>query len=117
MIKVSGSFCIASAATSSGFAACFESKMKLFAGIDDLFDDFAQLVDLDRKNAAIMILIAELRDCALKCAINCFNPVPEQILEPNQQRKTEVSGTRFVDDFQQIDGTTIILQRPRFDVA
>jgi hypothetical protein len=43
--------------------------------------------------------------------------VPEQILEPNQQRKTEVSGTRFVDDFQQIDGTTIVLQRPRFDVA
>ncbi len=91
--------------------------MKSFARIDDLFDDFTPLVDLDRKNAAIMILIAELRNRTLKCAINCFDPVPEQILEPNQQRKTEVSSTRFVDDFQQIDGTAIVLQRPRFDVA
>ena len=44
--------------------------MKLFACIDDLFDDFAQLVDLDRENAALVILIAKLRDRALKCAIN-----------------------------------------------
>ncbi|KAG0505223.1 MAG: hypothetical protein Udaeo_14440 [Candidatus Udaeobacter sp.] len=64
-----------------------------------------------------MILIAELRDRALKCAIDCFDPVTEQILKPNQQRKTEVSGTGFVDDFQQIDGTATFLQRPRFDVA
>jgi len=91
--------------------------MMAAARIYDLFDDFAQLIDLDRKNTAIMILIAELRDRALKCAVNCFDPVPEQILEPNQQRKTEVSRTRFVDDFQQIDGTAIVLQRLRFDVA
>src|SRR5262245_35904926 len=52
------------------FTACFESKMKLFACIDDLLDDFAQLIHLDRKNTAIVILITELRYCALKCAID-----------------------------------------------
>ena len=36
-------------------AARFESEMKLLPGVDDLFDHFAQLVDLDRKNAAIII--------------------------------------------------------------
>ena len=38
------------------FAARFESEMKLLAGVDDFFDHFAQLIDLDRENAAIMIL-------------------------------------------------------------
>ena len=47
-------------------ASGFESKMKLFAGIDDFFDDFAQLIDLDRKNAAILILVTELSDRALE---------------------------------------------------
>ena len=35
------------------FAAGFETKMKLLAGIDDFLDHFAQLIDLDRENAAI----------------------------------------------------------------
>src|SRR5262249_2868819 len=52
------------------FTACFESKMKLFACIDNLLDNFAQLIHLDGKNAAIAILITELRYCALKCAID-----------------------------------------------
>ena len=43
------------------FAARFESEMKFLAGIDDLFDHLAQLVDLDRENAAVMVLVTELR--------------------------------------------------------
>jgi len=52
------------------FAACFEPKMKLFAYIDDFLDHLAQLIDFDRKNAAIFIAITELRDGVLKRAIN-----------------------------------------------
>src|SRR5205807_9429300 len=37
------------------FASRFEAEMKFLSGIDDLFDDFAKLVHLDRKNAAVMI--------------------------------------------------------------
>ena len=40
-------------------AARFETEMKLLAGVDDLFDHFAQLIDLDRKNAAILVAITE----------------------------------------------------------
>ena len=43
------------------FAAGFEPEVKLLAGIDNLFDDFAQLIDLDRENAAILIAITELQ--------------------------------------------------------
>ena len=49
-------------------AARFEAEMKFLAGIDDLFDHFAQLVDLDRENAAILVLVTELRDRRLKGA-------------------------------------------------
>ena len=42
------------------FAARFETEMKLRAGVDDLFDHFAQLIDLDRKDAAIIVAITEL---------------------------------------------------------
>ena len=70
MIKALGIFLHRERGHEFWLAARLESKIKLFACIDDLFDDFAQLVDLDRKNAAIMILIAELRDRALKCAVN-----------------------------------------------
>src|SRR4029453_3816766 len=42
-------------------ASCFETKVKLLTGIDNFFDYFAQLIDLDRKNAAIFIFVAKLR--------------------------------------------------------
>src|SRR5206468_1289742 len=38
----------------------FETKMKLLTGIDNFFNDFAQLINLDRKNTAILILVPEL---------------------------------------------------------
>src|SRR6266496_1606911 len=91
------------------FAACFEPKVKLLARIDNFLDDFAQLIDFYGKNAAILIEITEFSDRTLKCAINRFNAVPEQILKSNQQWKTEVSGARLIDYCQKIDGTAAIL--------
>ena len=66
-----------------GFAAGFETKMKLPARIDDFFDHFTQLIDLDRENAPILIAITKLRHCALKRAVNRFNAVSQQILKPD----------------------------------
>jgi len=91
------------------FAACFEPKVKLFPGIDNFLDDLTQLIDFDGKNPAIVIAITEFRDRALKCAIDRFDAVPKQILKSNQQWKTEVSGARFIDNCQEINGTATIL--------
>src|SRR5206468_3263868 len=91
------------------FAACFEPKVKSFARIDNFLDDLAQLIDFDGKNAAILIVITEFSDRVLKCAIDRFDAVPEQILKSNQQWKTEISGARFIDYCQEIDGTAAIL--------
>src|SRR4029077_11005012 len=37
-----------------------ETKMKRLTGIDNFFNDFAQLINLDRKDTAILILVTEL---------------------------------------------------------
>src|SRR5207245_11122338 len=97
------------------FASSFKTKMKLFASIDDLLDDLTQLVDLNRKNAAVFIFVIELSYRILKRAVDRLDAVTQQVLKPNHQGKTEVSRACLINYCQQIDGPTIILQRPRFD--
>jgi hypothetical protein len=65
-----------------------ETKMKLLTGIDNFFNDFAQLINLDRKNTAILILVTELCYRLLKCPVYRFDTVPEQILKSDDQRET-----------------------------
>ena len=85
------------------FAARFETEMKFLAGVDDLFDHFAQLIDLDRENAAILILVTEFGYRILKRAVDRFDAVPQQILKPNDERETEAALPRFVYDFEDVD--------------
>ena len=73
------------------FAARFETEMKLRAGVDDLFDHFAQLIHLDRKDAAILVAITELLHRGLKGAVDRLDPVAQQVLEPDDERKTEAA--------------------------
>src|SRR6202023_1482458 len=99
------------------FAARFESEMKFLSGIDDLFDHLAQLVHFDRENAAIMVLVAELLDRLLESAVDRFDAVPQQILETNDERKTESAIARFVDDVEDIDRAAFFLERADLRVA
>src|SRR5438477_450040 len=69
-------------------ASGFETEVNLLTGIDNFFDNFAQLIDLDRKNAAIFIFVAKFRDRVVECAINSFDTVAEQILKSDDQRET-----------------------------
>src|SRR5262249_30213931 len=99
------------------FASSFKAKMKLFAGIDDLLDDLTQLVDLNRKNAAIFVFVIELSYRHLKRAVDRLDAVTQQVLKPNHQGETEISYACFVNYCQQVDAATIILQRSCLDVA
>src|ERR1700719_2634435 len=91
--------------------------MKSPPGFDDLFDHLAQLIDLDRKDAAVMTLVAEFVDCVLKREVHRLDAVAKQILESDYERKTQSSRPRFADDFQDIDASTIFLERFGNDVA
>jgi hypothetical protein len=91
--------------------------MKLLAGIDNFFDDLAQLIDLYRKNAAIRTTIVEFVHGRLKRAINRFHAMAQQILEANDERETESTGPRLVYDFEDIDRAAEFLKRTGDDVA
>ncbi len=99
------------------FAAGFETEMKSFAGIDDFFDHLAQLIDLDREHAAVGIAIAELGNRRFKRAVDRFDPVAQQILKPDDERKTQSPRARFVDHFENVDRAAGVLERPGNDVA
>src|SRR5216683_5420023 len=85
------------------FAARFEAKVKLLACVDDFFDHFAQLIDLNRKNAAIFVAITELRHCRLKGTINRFDAVPQQVRKSDYERKPKVSRARFINNLEEND--------------
>jgi bifunctional DNase/RNase len=89
----------------------------LRARIDDFFDHFPQLIDLDRKNAAIPVLVTEFGHRILERAVDRFHTVAQQILKTNDKRKPEPAIARFVDYFQEIDRSTIFLQGTRHDIA
>jgi len=70
------------------FASSFETKMKFLTGIDNFFDDLAQLIDLDRKNPAILVLVTKLCHRFFKCSVYHFDTVSKQILKSDDERET-----------------------------
>src|SRR5581483_3263230 len=91
--------------------------MKLPPRIDDLLNDFAQLIDLDREHAAILVFVAKFSHRILKGAVDRFHAMAQQILEPDQKRKTEIARARLLHNFQKIDGPAVFQERPDFDIA
>src|SRR5262245_54100113 len=80
-------------------AARFKTEMKLRTSVDNLFDHLAQLIHLDRKDAAILVAITELLHGRVKGAVDRFDPMAQQILKPQDKRKTEAALACFVDHF------------------
>src|SRR5256885_13620775 len=99
------------------FASRLQAKVKSLASVDDLFDHFAQLIDFDRENAAVFSAVIEFRDRVFECAVNGFDAVPEQILKADDKGKGEPARSRFVNDFKNGNGATILLERLGYDVA
>src|ERR1044071_10269718 len=91
--------------------------MKFLAGFDDLFDHLSQLINFDRKDSAKIILVTELGNCILKCPVDRFDPMPEQILKPNDQGEAETAIPRFVYDFENIDCAAFFLKGAHLDIA
>ncbi len=85
--------------------------------VQDFLDHFPQLIDLDREHAAVRLLIAGFRDCAVERLANGVDPVPQQILEADHQRKPEALLARFLDDGHDIDCRALVLERRDLEVA
>src|SRR5947207_1051859 len=91
--------------------------MILLSGDEDFFNNLAQLIYFDRENAAITALITEFGDRSFKSAVNGFNPMTEQILEPDNDRERKTAGPRFTHHFHDVDRSAAILHRSDLNVA
>jgi len=86
-----------------GFAADFEAEVEGLPGVEDFFDDFAELVDFDGEDAAVMALVIEFGDGVLEGFVDGSDPVAEDVLEPDQEGEFEASGFGFFDDVGDFD--------------
>ena len=98
-------------------AADFEAEIKRLARVENFLHDFAQLVHLDRKHAAIFSLVIEFRDGILKRLVDGLDAVPQNILEPDEQRKFQPAPLRLLDHVGEIHGRARVLQRLGDDVT
>src|SRR5437764_411178 len=99
------------------FAADLQSEVIGFAGVKNLFDDFAQLVDLDRKYAAVFALVIEFGDGAAESFIDGLNAMAKDVLEADEQRKLQPARFGLFDHVAELNGGAGFLQRRGHDVA
>ena len=81
----------------------FESEAVGPAVFEDFFDDLALLVDLDRKHAAVIALVAVLLDGVHESAVNLAQPVLQDFAEADQDGRVDAAKHELVDQLFQID--------------
>ena len=94
------------------FTARLDAEMILLARVDDLLDDLAKLVDLDRENAAVGVLVAALLDGLGKRLIQATDTIAKKIMATNQKGETQPSILGLSDQFHQVDLLTLAAPRP-----
>ena len=77
------------------------------AGVDDLLHDLAELVHLDREDAAVVVLVTAFRNGAGKGFVETAHTVAQEVVATDQQRKTETALLGLVDQFHQVDLLTL----------
>ena len=116
-MSASGSLWMASAGEHLRLGADFEAVVERPAGVEDLFDDFAKLVDLDREDAAVVAAVVVLGDGAVERVVQRLDAVPQQILKTDEQRRVEVQRLRLAKRVDDRYGDAAFLQRRNGQVA
>ena len=85
------------------FAACLDAKMVGRTRVHDLLHDFAQLVHLNREDAAIFVAVVRLLHRRDEGLVDRLDTIAQQILEAQHERKSEPARLRLVDQFHDVD--------------
>ena len=109
MIRLSGSRWMASAAINSGLLPASMPKCQGFAGVEDLLDDLAKLVDLDRKHAAIHVAVPHRFDRLGKRLVDRFHAIAQQIMKTHGKGKVQFALLGLRHDLHQVD---LLIVRP-----
>ena len=73
------------------------------AELDDLLDDGAVLVDLDRVHAAVLAGVAVLADRAVERAAQQLDARPQDVAEAEQDRQLDAARDELVDQLLHVD--------------
>ena len=99
------------------FAADFEAEIKRLARVENFLHDLAELVHLDREHAAVTAPVTVFRDGIAEGLVQRFDPVAQDVLKPDEQRKLQPARLGFLDHVGQIHRHAGVLQRSRHDVS
>ena len=70
-------------------------------------DDLAQLVDLDREDAAVLALVALVLDGAVEALVELDDAVAEEVLEPDHHRGLQAHAEGLVDHVEHPDAAAV----------
>ena len=99
-----------------GLGAGFEAEVVVLAGVEDLLDDLAELVDLDGEDAAVFTLVGLLGDGLAEGFVEVDDAVAEQVLEADDHGGLQAHAERLFHDVHDADGTAVA-QRLDGDLA
>ena len=81
-----------------GFRAGFQPVIVIFSGIENFFDDFAELVDFNRENTAVNSVVGFVLNRCAKRFVQLDDAGTQQILHADGERRAQPHGFRFLDD-------------------
>src|SRR4029077_3574807 len=84
-------------------ASRLETEMPALPGVEDLFDDFAQLVDFDRKDASVDIAVAHGLDRVGKGLVDGLDTITQEIVKTHCQGEAELAALSLCNELHQID--------------
>ena len=84
--------------------------------LDDLLDDVAVLVDLDRVDALVLALVAVLGDGAAEGLVQLDDAALEHVREADQQRQADAAPRHLVDQLLEVDLAVLDAAGVRLDV-
>ena len=86
-----------------GLGAGLEAVVVGPAELDDLLHHVAVLVDLDRVDAAVVALVAELGDGPPEGLVQLDHPALEDVGEADEQRQADATARDLVDQLLEVD--------------
>ena len=91
--------------------AGFEAEAVSPAEIEHFLDHLPLLVDLDRVDADVAARVLVLGDRRLKGVVDVAEPVPQDVAEPDEQRKADAAQLQVIGQLLEIDGARRVLRR------
>src|SRR5262249_7065271 len=85
--------------------------------VADLLDDVSLLVDLDRVDTAVLVLVVELADGGLEGVVDLANAVPQDVREAKEDGQLDAARLELLDQVEQVNRLVGTLGRVYVDVA